>query len=327
MKPLVSVIIPVFNAGVYLRPALQSVLVQSHREIEILLIDDGSTDGCMESVKDLLVDPRIVCVVQPNAGKPSVMNKAIALARGEFYVVNDADDLSSSDRIVKQAAFLRENPDAAGVFCGYDLILDGRHCAPTVRAKTREQCAFDIAEFRMPGHDPTAMYRMSMVRDIPLAADLPVVEGIDYVLRVGERWPLCVLGEKLYSYRIHFASLTRSDPSRRDELLRRALRRACERRGIDFESRFPVRPPFRWKNRDRDNNIAASFIESVCEQREAGELVSAIMTGLQCASLHRLDPHYYKALAYALAPRGFVKRVRTWAAERRSRTEASQIGR
>ncbi len=309
-KHLVTIIIPVHNAGLFLRPAVESVLSQTYGHMEVIIIDDGSTDGCIDTISDLLSDSRIVMVRQENAGKPAAMNRAIALAKGEFYAVNDADDLSAPTRIAHQAQYLLDNPDVAGVFCGYDLILDGRHCAPTARAKTREQCVSDIASFRMPGHDPTAMYRMSMVRDVQFATDLPVVEGIDYVLRVGERWPLCVLGETLYSYRIHSASITRSDPARREELLRRALRRACERRGVSFDAQFPPRLSQRRRHRDLDNNLAAWFIESACEQREAGKILAAVRTGLQCARLHPLDFHYCKALCYAILPVAMTTRLR-----------------
>ena len=324
VQPLVSVIIPVFNAGPYLREAIQSVLCQDYTNIEIIIIDDGSTDGSVESVKDLTADSRVVVVRQENAGKPAVMNRAIAMARGEFYAVTDADDVSSPNRIGHQVRYLLANLDVAGVFCGYELIINERRVAPVLKSKSREQCSADIAAFRMPGHDPTAMYRMSMVRDCGYSPDLIIVEGLDYILRVGERWPLSVLGETLYSYRIHFASLTRSDPARRDELLRKALKRACDRRGVDFEKRFPPRQARGWRNSDRDNNIAVTFIESVCGQRAVGRLLAPLRTGIQCAALHPLDPAYYKALAYALMPWSMTRRVRDAAAARHDRLSAGR---
>jgi glycosyltransferase involved in cell wall biosynthesis len=67
-QPLVSVIMCVYNAGGYLRPAIESVLAQTYGNLELLIVDDGSTDGCMEEVGDLLADPRVRVIRQANAG-------------------------------------------------------------------------------------------------------------------------------------------------------------------------------------------------------------------------------------------------------------------
>src|ERR1700733_3555257 len=102
-NPLVSVIMCVYNAGSYLLPAVQSVLAQTYQTIELLIVDDGSTDGCMECIQKI-EDPRIRIIRQKNKGKPAAMNVALAEMRGEFYALNDADDLSHPRRIELQLA-------------------------------------------------------------------------------------------------------------------------------------------------------------------------------------------------------------------------------
>ena len=89
MGPLVSVLMPVFNAGEYLRPALESVLKQTYSHLEIIIIDDGSTDGCMDSIKDL-TDQRLRLCYQPNAGRTSALNRGLEMLSGEFYATQDA---------------------------------------------------------------------------------------------------------------------------------------------------------------------------------------------------------------------------------------------
>jgi glycosyltransferase involved in cell wall biosynthesis len=309
-EPLVSVIMCVYNAGSYLRPAIESVLRQTYRNLEFLIVDDGSTDGCMEEVGDLLSDARVRVIRQANSGKPAAMNVALEQMRGEFYALNDADDLSHPQRIERQVRCLLENPDVAGVFCGHEIILDGRRMAPHSIEKNREASRRDIEDFRMPGHDPTAMYRFSAVGHVRYETELPIVEGFDYVLRVGEQQSLLVLGECLYSYRIHSQSVTKRDPAKRDRLVREVLKRACARRGIDFKSRFPMEPGADCPEAFVDNNLAAQFIESVLDQRRAGRRLGAIGTGVACSRLHPMSPHYHKALVYATAPMWVVKRLR-----------------
>jgi len=75
-KPLVSVLISVYNAGEYLRSSVQSILSQSYSNLEILIINDGSTDGCMDSMADL-EDSRIRIITQKNAGKAVALNRAL----------------------------------------------------------------------------------------------------------------------------------------------------------------------------------------------------------------------------------------------------------
>ena len=313
-QPLVAVVIPVYNARPYLREAVDSVLGQTYTNLDVIVIDDGSTDGSREVISDIR-DPRLRVVTQPNAGKPAAMNRALAMTNAEFYIVNDADDLSHPRRVERQLACMIAKPHLAGVFIGHELIVRGERMAPQFRGKTEAECREDIEQFRMPGHDPTPMYRMSAVRGLEFDPKLPVAEGLDYILRVGEKNPLLVLGECLYSYRIHQASITKRARDLCNACVWEVLRRACARRGLSFEERFGTEcaqaDTRRMRNKDLDNNLAAHFIESVLDLRSQGRVLDAIKTGISCGKFHPTDPHYLKALAYAVLPKVVVARVRS----------------
>jgi hypothetical protein len=120
---------------------------------------------------------------------------------------------------------------------------------------------------------------------------------------------MIVLGDCLYAYRILPDSLTRRAPAWRKQFEVEAYRRACERRGLRFE---PECEDSSHKSRNSllDNNIAAHFMRSVLDCRRSNRRLSALRTGWQCARLHPADPHYYKALAYALIPPGMTNRLR-----------------
>jgi glycosyltransferase involved in cell wall biosynthesis len=310
-KPLVTVTICVYNAGAYLRDAVLSIVNQTYRNLEILIVDDGSTDGCLASIADLR-DPRIRIIRQENKGKPAAMNVALSELRGDYYALHDADDLSHPRRIEVLIDSMQKNPDLAAIYSGHELLIGERRLAPTFRSKDREMCREDIARMRMPAHDPTGMYRMTMVGHLRYSTNLLLGEGYDYMLRIGEHWPMMVVGECLYSYRIHDASITRSDPERRTRLVLEVHRRACERRGLQYTPP-PLNSNGGKAHREDDNNLAAQFIESVLDQCDAGQRMSAVLTGLQCSRLHSMDFHYYKALAYALMPR----RVASWVRQRK----------
>ncbi len=303
-EPLVTVILPVYAAGEFLRPALLSILNQSYRNLDILIVDEGSPDNCMQTIADLK-DERIRIIKQERAGKASALNRAVAAAHGEFYAIQDADDLSHPDRIRTQLQCLLDNPQVACVFCGYDLIIGEKKLAPLLSAKSVTTCRSDIDSFSMPGHDPTTMYRLSLVKNEAYDEGLPIGQGLDYILRIGEKFPMMVVGSCLYSYRIYHKSQSRRNPTQRDQLVRKILGAACKRRGIPEEqwpakvtqkANKPIRP------RDLDNNLAAHFMESTLDLRRAGRLGEAIRTAWFCTKMQPLDPHYLKALVYSVTP-------------------------
>jgi glycosyltransferase involved in cell wall biosynthesis len=307
---LVSVIVCVYNAGPYLRPAIDSIVGQTYHDLEIIIIDDGSTDGCMDTLHGL-EDSRIRVFRQENRGRAAALNRALEHVRGAFYVIQDADDISCPRRIELLVDSMGRHPEVAGMFSGHDLILGSKRMAPRQRARDAEECKRYIDHYVMPAHDPTGMFRMSLVGEFRYDLTLPYTEAVDYIFRVGERYPLMVIGQSLYSYRIHTASITKRDPSVRQRYAAECFRRACERRGASVESVLQSRlGRTAGANEAADNNLAAEFMESALDQRAAGRWVGAVRTGIQCSCLHPLDFHYHKALIYALAPSWVIPYLR-----------------
>lgn len=107
----VSVVLPVYNAGATLLPAVRSILAQTLSDFELLVIDDGSTDAALDSLAGLS-DPRLkISADGRNAGLAMRLNQGIDLARGRYIARMDQDDLSFPRRLDAQAAFLEAHPD------------------------------------------------------------------------------------------------------------------------------------------------------------------------------------------------------------------------
>lgn len=313
-QPLVTVVVPAYNAGEFLRPAILSVLNQSYHNIELLVIDDGSTDGSIETIADI-DDNRLFIVRQANAGKPAVLNYAISIMRGAYFVVQDADDLSYPTRIAEMVYCMQRHANVGMLFTGYDLIVNGKHVAPTSSPLSVDECKNLIDQFKMPGHDPTAMTKANVAKEFLFNPELHIAEGLDFILRVGEKYPVMRLGRCLYSYRISFSSLTRGNVEKRKIFVRTVLRNAYLRRCLTIppcldhsQDKLAVSAV---SLQDRDNNIAAQFMESVIDQKREGHIISAIYTGLQCASLHPLVLHYQKALIYSILPMKCIGWIRS----------------
>jgi hypothetical protein len=110
--PLVSVILPTYNAAAYLGKAIDSILAQRYRHFELIIVNDGSTDD----TQDLLAqyqDPRITVINQVNLGLPKALNQGIGLAKGKYIARQDADDISLPERLSEQVAFMEQNPNCA----------------------------------------------------------------------------------------------------------------------------------------------------------------------------------------------------------------------
>jgi glycosyltransferase involved in cell wall biosynthesis len=111
-SPLVSVVMAAYNAEEYVGAALESIYAQGYEPLEVVVVDDGSTDRTGEIVRSF---PDVRYVHQENAGPASARNRAFAEARGEFVAVLDSDDLMAPGRIGSQAAYLRAHSDVGAV--------------------------------------------------------------------------------------------------------------------------------------------------------------------------------------------------------------------
>lgn len=118
-EPLITVVMPVYNAGSCLRAAVYSILAQTCRDFELLIIDDGSTDGAVDEIAGI-EDPRIRIVRNSrNLGLAATLNAGIDLACGEYFARMDQDDVAYPERLEKQLALLRADPnlDLVAVRC------------------------------------------------------------------------------------------------------------------------------------------------------------------------------------------------------------------
>jgi glycosyltransferase involved in cell wall biosynthesis len=124
--PLVTVLMPVYNGGKYLRPTMETILEQTYRDFEFLIINDCSTDGSLETIRSFS-DPRIrIHTNDKNVGQTPSVNVGLKLARGKYIVINDADDFSLPKRIETQLDFIQKHPEYAVVGCSaYIMDKDG----------------------------------------------------------------------------------------------------------------------------------------------------------------------------------------------------------
>ena len=308
-RPIVSVLISAYNAAPYLLEAVQSILCQTLQDFEILIVDDGSTDGTRKLI-DSLSDTRIRSWRQENKGKATALNFMLSQARGRFIAIQDADDTSDPARLERLVDRLTADPSLAAVFSGYWLIVGGRAAAPRATWKSPPECKEEIGDFRMPAHDPTMMCRTDIARELLFDTTLPIGQQFDFMLRLGEIYPVEVVGEPLYGYRIHYASATRSKVELRASCVRRIVNQARVRRGLAPLSNGQFDRVHGRPSSDPSNNLINHFIDSVYLQRRDGDWRGAARTALMSLAACPLSVQSAKPFVYAFGPWAVAQMIR-----------------
>ncbi len=202
-RPLLSVILPVFNTGRYVANAINSILGQTFRDFELLIVEDGSIDNSLAVIKSFN-DPRIkVYERQKNGGKVNACNQVVFDCAGKYLTIHDSDDISDPRRFEKQLEFLEDHPEFG--MCGtqfYEMNQKGQRmraiALETDPRKLRNLIAVD-SQF----HGPTMIFRRDILDEIGgLYRDFRNKEDVDLSMRIAEKYPVANLNEYLYYYRL-----------------------------------------------------------------------------------------------------------------------------
>lgn len=200
-KPLLSVLMPVFNAEAYVGEAVESILAQSFPDFEFIIIDDGSTDGSLPILKQYAArDTRIRLISRENRGLVATLNEGIALARGKWIARMDADDVAMSNRFELQlAALKREKAD----FCGGAAECFGAWRALWSYPLTHEACEVRLL-FHVPFSHPTVIGRRSAFAELGYDPVFAQAEDYDLWQRAWARgYKFVNVPEIVLRYRVH----------------------------------------------------------------------------------------------------------------------------
>jgi glycosyltransferase involved in cell wall biosynthesis len=204
VNPRVTVLMPVFNGARFLAEAMDSILNQSFRHFEFLIIDDGSTDNSAEIVRSF-TDSRIRFYSnEKNLGITATLNRGIALASCELIARMDADDVSQPQRLQKQFGYMKRNPECALLSTWARVISEDKKFIRLERY--RSNFYYYNLTFECWMYHPTIMFRRSAVQEVGMYS-MPYSEDYDLFWRVSTRFAIGNLAEPLLDYRISSTSL------------------------------------------------------------------------------------------------------------------------
>ena len=211
MEPLVSIIIPIYNAEKYISTCLSTVLSQTYTNIEVLLIDDGSTDSSLRICKDIGAgDKRVRVIHQSNAGVSSARNTGIDNAGGEYIAFIDSDDIVSPIYIQSLVENLRNSVLS---MCAYEKIRSHEYQFMTEEGHTKEVSAKICARRLLRGSFPVSVWAAMFLRDMIDGIRFPVgirnnedKEFLYHYLLNNESRSVSISDQKLYGYYIREGS-------------------------------------------------------------------------------------------------------------------------
>lgn len=132
-RGLVSIVVTSWNRKRYIRQCLQGIAAQTYKDIEVIIVDDGSTDGTQSLIRQWAkqlghrFQNRVIFAPMPrNMGYSGALTTAMFMARGEFIATHDSDDFSHPDRIRRQVNFMRSHPKIGLVGCNYRIVRHGK---------------------------------------------------------------------------------------------------------------------------------------------------------------------------------------------------------
>ncbi|MBQ2383952.1 MAG: glycosyltransferase [Oscillospiraceae bacterium] len=182
----ISVVMAAFNAEKYLREAMDSILAQTYGDLELIVLDDKSTDGSLQILKEYAAaDPRVVVLEnEQNMGLTKSLNKGLAVAKGEYIARMDADDISVPDRFAKQVAFLDSHPDYTFVSCiGRYIDEEGREEQLRLFPETHEEICAMMPKVDAVMHPGVMFRREDIARIGNYCEDFRVVQDYDLWFR------------------------------------------------------------------------------------------------------------------------------------------------
>jgi glycosyltransferase involved in cell wall biosynthesis len=204
-EPIVTVIITSFNHGAYIGEAIASVQAQDYRAIQLVVVDDGSTDNTRALVTAI---PGVEYHYQNNQGLAAARNAGIAFAKGDYLVFLDADDWLLPDAVSVNLGFLRQHPELAFVAGAHEFYFSEEKRYQPVQHQVEGDYYCRLLEGNFIGMHAAVMYHRWVFKEFRFDSRFSTCEDFDLYLRVVRKYPMLYHTRILAVYRIHSTNMS-----------------------------------------------------------------------------------------------------------------------
>ncbi len=231
--PLVSVVMPVYNGEKYLKESIDSILNQTISDLELIIVDDGSTDRTSDIIKSYS-DKRIVYIKnEVNLRISRSLNKALEASKGEFIARMDADDISLPKRLQKQIEYMNNHPEVE--VCGSNVMVFGADDRSWPSSESHERLKVDSFFSCCLAH-PTVMFRRSIVEsgEARYNPEFDHMEDYELWTRLLKKHRFACIKEPLLKYRVHPSQTTKNNDENYTNQMSQIKKRLLDDLGVDF---------------------------------------------------------------------------------------------
>lgn len=210
-RPLVSIIMPIYNGEDFINYAIESALNQTYELFELIIVNDGSTDNSSDVINNYLIDKRIKYFHQNNRGVAAARNTALRQAKGQFIAFLDQDDIWLSDKLNLQVCYLMENPHIHLVYSRQEFIdATGKRIHYNWPTGANGYCFSQIFQ-RNHITILTVLLRKSTIEEIGYFNEyLSGTDDYEMWLRITLKHPIHFMNETLALYRIHSTNVSKN---------------------------------------------------------------------------------------------------------------------
>ncbi len=299
---------PCYNAAGYIADAIRSVLAQTFRDFELLIINDGSTDGTADLVASFQ-DKRIVYMEQTQQGVGAALNMGLKHARADYIARFDADDICSPDRLEKQFHFMLSNPDYIVTGSGARYMDNAGNyiftfCPPVLTNEEIQALPFR----KCPFIHASVMYKRAPVARIGYNIHAHSFEDHLLWLNLKPEGKMCNLPEPLLHVRLNPGSLTMDERKRSGEF-RRIKNKALKERDIDLRNGNRLHDIISHQNRSSEKESAYYSLLAKKFLWNNYDPSKARLNMKKAIQLNAFDPKDYGLLFISYLPEKMIKHL------------------
>jgi len=217
---MVSVVIPTYNREESIGKSVNSVLEQTYRDLEVIVVDDGSTDNT-EAVLREISDKRLIYVKQNNAGACVARNRGLKMAKGEYIALHDSDDVWHPDKLEKQVSVL-SSTGADLVFCKYNRNEPGKE--PKKAPVQYKEGFLNPVKTVYGIGTQTIIAKQEVFREFLFDVDMPRFQDLELLFRISKKYRIYCMDEALVEFNLGDSSI-----SKKPEKLYKACTLLCKK--------------------------------------------------------------------------------------------------
>jgi glycosyltransferase involved in cell wall biosynthesis len=231
--PVVSVLMPVYNADMYVKEAINSILNQTFKDFELVVLNDASTDSSKEIILSFQ-DVRIRYIEnEENKGLSFSRNRLLNEVRGEYIAWLDADDISYPTRLEEECQFLEENTDHAMVASWARLIdSEGKPTGSFIKSYIPNEYLSALLLFVNYFVQSSVLLRKNCLPEVHYRPEFPPTEDYELWVRIGAKFPVAILPKTLVDYRIHTTNTSSVQQQKSEKAVKLNHRIQLENLGI-----------------------------------------------------------------------------------------------